>query len=172
MVESKINVTVRIKPLKEKEAKNDRNNNVWKKVSDSTLINTRTKEAFSYDQIFGPEITTETIFNEQVKELVHNALDGINQTVFAYGQTSSGKTFTMRGYPEKNQLGLIPLSVKEIFDTIEADTTRDYQVSVSYMEVSFAFHILSSFEVFPQPTAIIFIHDCFLLVCSRFTTSA
>ena len=85
MVESKINVTVRIKPLKEKEAKNDRNNNVWKKVSDSTLINTRTKEAFSYDQIFGPEITTETIFNEQVKELVHNALDGINQTVFAYG---------------------------------------------------------------------------------------
>ena len=98
-------------------------------------MNTRTKEAFSYDRVFGAEVSTETIFNEQVKELVHNALDGINQTVFAYGQTSSGKTFTMRGYPQKNQLGLIPLSVKEIFDTIQLDATRDYQVSVSYMEV-------------------------------------
>lgn len=71
-----------------------------------------------------------------MKELVHNALDGINQTVFAYGQTSSGKTFTMRGYPDKGQLGLIPLSVKEIFETIEADKSREYKVSVSYIEVS------------------------------------
>lgn len=136
MVESKINVTVRIKPLAAKEAKNDRNNNIWQKVSDQTLVNTRTKEAFSFDQVFGPEVTTESIFNDQVKELVHNALDGINQTVFAYGQTSSGKTFTMRGYPDKGQLGLIPLSVKEIFDTIEADKSREYKVSVSYIEVS------------------------------------
>ena len=42
----------------------------------------------------------------------------------------------MRGYPDKGQLGLIPLSVKEIFDTIQADGTRKYKVSVSYMEVS------------------------------------
>ena len=42
----------------------------------------------------------------------------------------------MRGYPDKGQLGLIPLSVKEIFDTIQADSTRKYKVSVSYMEVS------------------------------------
>ena len=102
MVESKINVTVRIKPLAPKEVKNDRNCNVWNKVSDQTLVNTRTKEMFSYDRVFGPEVETETIFNEQVKDLVHNALDGINQTVFAYGQTSSGKTFTMRGSPKKN----------------------------------------------------------------------
>ena len=99
-------------------------------------MNTRTKEAFSFDAVFGPEVSTETIFNEQVKELVHNALDGINQTVFAYGQTSSGKTFTMRGYPHKNQLGLIPLSVKEIFDHIAQDKDQAYKVTVSYMEVS------------------------------------
>ena len=42
----------------------------------------------------------------------------------------------MRGYPHKNQLGLIPLSIKEIFDTIQADDTREYNVSVSYIEVS------------------------------------
>ena len=65
-------------------------------------MNARTRELFSYDRVFGPEVTTETIFNEQVRQLVHNALDGINQTVFAYGQTSSGKTFTMRGSQAKN----------------------------------------------------------------------
>ena len=42
----------------------------------------------------------------------------------------------MRGYPDKGQLGLIPLSVKEIFETIEADKSREYKVSVSYIEVS------------------------------------
>ena len=135
-MESKINVTVRIKPMAPKEASIVKNTNVWQKVNNQTLMNLRTKEMFSYDRVFGPEVPTETIFNEQVKDLVHNALDGINQTVFAYGQTSSGKTFTMRGSPEKNQLGLIPLSIKEIFDSIEMDTTRDYKVSVSYMEVS------------------------------------
>lgn len=98
-MESKINVTVRIKPLTTKES--PKNTNVWQKMSDQTLINTRTKEAFTYDRVFGPEISTETIFTEQIKDLVHNALDGINQTVFAYGQTSSGKTFTMRGNPKK-----------------------------------------------------------------------
>ena len=71
---------------------------------------------------------------------MHNALQGFNQTVFAYGQTSSGKTFTMRGYStdKDGQLGLIPLSVKEIFDFIKKDGANDYKVSVSYMEVSLA----------------------------------
>ena len=108
-------------------------------------MNARTKEAFSYDRVFGPEINTETIFNEQIRDLVHNALDGINQTVFAYGQTSSGKTFTMRGNPNKNMPGLIPLSVKEIFKAIEASSTeRKFKVTVSYMEVSLCHRFLMS----------------------------
>ena len=67
-------------------------------------------------------------------------MNGINQTVFAYGQTSSGKTFTMRG-PSNSQsldgpnLGLIPLSIKEIFDFINNDQSCKYKVSVCYMEI-------------------------------------
>ena len=111
---------------------------MWQKVSDNTLMFTRTKEMFSFDHVFGPEVSTEQIFKEQVRELVHNSLQGFNQTVFAYGQTSSGKTFTMRGasYEKEGQLGLIPLSVREIFEFIRRDTSNDYKVSVSYMEVS------------------------------------
>jgi centromeric protein E len=60
-----------------------------------------------------------------VKQNVHTALSGINQTVFAYGQTSSGKTFTMRGsFDTKNnkgEKGLIPLSIQEIFRVIKSE---------------------------------------------------
>ena len=109
-------------------------------------MNSRSKEVFTFDKVFGPEVKTETIFKEQVKDLVKNPINGINQTIFAYGQTSSGKTYTMHGYanncglhgksPSKIKIGLIPLSVREIFDHIEIDKTRSYKVSVSYMEVS------------------------------------
>lgn len=65
--------------------------------------------------------------------MVNTAMEGINVTVFAYGQTSSGKTFTMRG--SEKQKGLIPLSIWQVYNFIELDTSRDYQISVSYLEV-------------------------------------
>lgn len=144
-MESKINVTLRVKPLSQIEAKSDKNK-LWKIASESSLINSRSNEAFTFDRVFGPEVSTETIFNVQVKDLVKNPLNGINQTIFAYGQTSSGKTYTMHGYalqpsgpgesPSKTKVGVIPLSVKEIFDHIAQDKDQAYKVTVSYMEVS------------------------------------
>ncbi len=52
-------------------------------------------------------------------------MQGFNVTAFAYGQTSSGKTYTMRGYSQKEP-GLIPLSVQQVFDYIKNDTQRKY----------------------------------------------
>jgi len=89
---------------------------------------------FAFDMVFGEKSTTQEIFDYQVRELVSTAMQGINVTVFAYGQTSSGKTYTMRGYDGKDP-GLIPLSIKQVFDCIEADKARKYQVTVSYLEV-------------------------------------
>jgi hypothetical protein len=83
-MESKINVTVRVKPLLTKEA-SQVNQQLWQKVSSNTLMNLRTKEMFSFDNVFTSEITTKQIFNEQVKDLVISSLKGINQTIFAYG---------------------------------------------------------------------------------------
>lgn len=76
-MESKINVTVRVKPLLPKEAAQT-NQQLWQKVSSNTLMNLRTKEMFSFDNVFTHEVTTKQIFNEQVKDLVHNSLKGIN----------------------------------------------------------------------------------------------
>lgn len=60
-------------------------------------------------------------------------MDGINQTVFAYGQTSSGKTYTMKG--DKKQEGLIPLSIHELFQQIEKRSDRKFEVTVQYIEI-------------------------------------
>jgi len=95
-MESKINVSVRIKPLNKQEALMDKNH-FWAKISDTTLMNKRTKEVYHFDNVFGQDMSTKNIFDSQVKDIVNAAMDGINQTVFAYGQTSSGKTFTMKG---------------------------------------------------------------------------
>ena len=50
-----------------------------------------------------------------VRSLIRAAVDGFNGTAFAYGQTSSGKTFTMNG--SGADPGIIPLAVRDIFDT-------------------------------------------------------
>lgn len=59
---------------------------------------------------------------------------GFNGTVFAYGQTSSGKTHTMRG--TEQEPGIIPLAVTEIFSQIEQLQDREFLLRVSYMEAS------------------------------------
>jgi centromeric protein E len=57
-------------------------------------------------------LKTSDIFEISAKKLILSALEGFNVTIFAYGQTSSGKTFTMRG--NENEPGIIPLSIAEL----------------------------------------------------------
>lgn len=51
---------------------------VWSKISDTTLMNKRTNEVYHFDRVFGDNIDTREIFNSQVKEIVHSAMNGIN----------------------------------------------------------------------------------------------
>lgn len=60
-------------------------------------------------------------------------VNGFNSTVFAYGQTSSGKTHTMKG--TAGDPGIIPLAVREVFALIGACQDREFLLRVSYMEV-------------------------------------
>lgn len=77
-MESKINVTVRMKPLSSKELQNTRNKDLWQKIADNTILNTRTKEVFAFDNVFSPDSTTSEIFISQIKPIVSQALAGIN----------------------------------------------------------------------------------------------
>lgn len=60
-------------------------------------------------------------------------MDGYNGTVFAYGQTSSGKTYTMTG--THDQPGIIPMAIRDVFAYIAQDSDREYLLRVSYMEI-------------------------------------
>ena len=55
------------------------------------------REYFHFDRVFGPESKTEEIYSEAVLPMVINALRGYNVAILAYGQTSSGKTYTICG---------------------------------------------------------------------------
>ncbi|GMI27102.1 hypothetical protein TrRE_jg6955, partial [Triparma retinervis] len=52
---------------------------------------------FTYDKAFGEASTTTDVYANTAKNIVGSVCEGLNGTVFAYGQTSSGKTFTMQG---------------------------------------------------------------------------
>lgn len=54
-------------------------------------------KVYLFDKVFKPNATQEKVYNEAAKSIVTDVLAGYNGTIFAYGQTSSGKTHTMEG---------------------------------------------------------------------------
>ena len=89
--------------------------------------------AYTLDNVFDSSWTTQTVYNKTTEDVIKKVVGGFNGTVFAYGQTSSGKTHTMRGTP--TEPGIIPLAVGEIFDRISSMQDREFLLRVSYMEV-------------------------------------
>jgi centromeric protein E len=84
-------------------------------------------------QVLGPECTNDRVHSTLVQEVVEKIPQGINGTVFAYGVTSSGKTFTMHGTP--GDPGVVARSLSQLFEYITSDTARDYLLRLSYVEI-------------------------------------
>uniref|UniRef100_A0A8C2FG42 Kinesin motor domain-containing protein n=1 Tax=Cyprinus carpio TaxID=7962 RepID=A0A8C2FG42_CYPCA len=76
------------------------------------------------------------LYDETFRPLVDSVLFGFNGTIFAYGQTGTGKTFTMEGVrndPERR--GVIPNSFEHIFTHISRSQNQQYLVRASYLEI-------------------------------------
>ena len=87
------------------------------------------------DQVISTTSTNKEIFEELFKPNIHHILNGINMTIFAYGQTSTGKTYTMQGEIPDNA-GIIPLTLEELFKQIKNDKDIiDSQIGVSFIEI-------------------------------------
>jgi len=71
--------------------------------------------------------TQESIFEFTAKPIIEDIFSGFNGTIFAYGQTGAGKTFTMMGEDmnDPNKMGIIPRSVFEIFTKILDSPTNN-----------------------------------------------
>ena len=91
---------------------------------------------FHFDKIFRPQTPQERVF-EEVEGLVQSALDGYKVCIFAYGQTGTGKTFTMQGTKEPEQWGLIPRSLAKILHDAEGMRSSGWvwTMTASFMEI-------------------------------------
>lgn len=67
------------------------------------------------------------------KHIIEACMKGFNGTIFAYGQTSSGKTYTMMG--DDQNPGVMVLAAKEIFKQIARHSDRDFLLRVGYIEI-------------------------------------
>ena len=104
---------------------------------DSSKNKSDNTQTFTFDGVFAPEEEQENIFNIVAKPLINGALEGINGTLFCYGQTSSGKTYTMEGIHNDTKLmGVIPRMMQYIFILIEkANSDIEYSVKCQYYQI-------------------------------------
>ncbi|XP_047068982.1 kinesin-like protein KIN-14H [Lolium rigidum] len=100
------------------------------------LINQGQKCSFSYDKVFSHSASQDDVFVE-MSQLVQSALDGYKVCIFAYGQTGSGKTYTMMGKPGREQKGIIPRSLEQIFKTSQSLESQGwkYCMQASMLEI-------------------------------------
>ncbi|XP_065839582.1 uncharacterized protein [Oscarella lobularis] len=91
---------------------------------------------FAFDRVFDMEMKQEQIYNAAVKPVVKSILEGYNGSIIAYGQTSTGKTYTMEG-GEMDHRGVIPRASEEIFNFIEtqSDSKSTFLVRASFLQI-------------------------------------
>ncbi|XP_059296882.1 kinesin-like protein KIN-7D, mitochondrial isoform X1 [Lycium ferocissimum] len=128
-----ISVTVRFRPMSEREYyKGDEV--AWYADGDKTVRNEyNPATAYAFDRVFGPETSTQDVYEVAAQPVVKAAMEGIHGTVFAYGVTSSGKTHTMHG--DHSCPGIIPLAIKDVFSMIQDTPGREFLLRVSYIEI-------------------------------------
>ena len=150
-----VKVFIRFRPSNELETSLLQNNYGWlvPKFISQNQLGIYTKDAykynipnkeipnnyiFSYDKVFSPNSNQSEIYTNVGKRIVEDIMAGYNGTIFAYGQSGSGKTYTMYGNDifDENTKGIIPRVVEEIFKKIEkSDRNIDFQIKLSVMEI-------------------------------------
>ncbi|CAL1673007.1 unnamed protein product [Lasius platythorax] len=127
-----VKVAVRCRPMSNKELQQGCQN----VVTIDSLTKSCTLENFAggsgkiyqFDDAFSPSATTESVYEDVGSVIVEAVLEGYNGTVFAYGQTGCGKSFTMRGFIER--------ALEHLFEaTSTASSETRYLALLSYLEI-------------------------------------
>ncbi|CAB4017681.1 kinesin KIF17, partial [Paramuricea clavata] len=93
-------------------------------------------KSFTFDGAYDTDSVTQTIYNDICFPLVEGVCEGYNGTVFAYGQTGCGKSFSMMGITDPpTQRGIIPRAFEHIFETIDVSENTKFLVHASYLEI-------------------------------------
>ncbi|XVF45379.1 hypothetical protein PTKIN_Ptkin02bG0201300 [Pterospermum kingtungense] len=131
--EERIQVAVRLRPLSDKEIVANEVAD-WECINDSTILYRNTlregstfPSTYTFDRVFRGDCSTKQVYEEGAKEIALSVVSGINSSIFAYGQTSSGKTYTMTGITE--------YTVADIFDCINRHEERAFVLKFSAIEI-------------------------------------
>lgn len=123
---------------------------------------------YYFDNVFDWESSQLDLYVDTARPIVEKVLEGYNGTILAYGQTGTGKTYTMSGYPESPQTkGIIPNAFAHIFGHIaKAKENQKFLVRVSYMEIYneevrdlLGKDVTKSLEVKERPDIGVFVKD-------------
>ncbi|XP_076240537.1 kinesin-like protein Klp61F [Calliopsis andreniformis] len=142
-----IQVSVRVRPINNIE-RNSKSKDIVEIPNDKELIvherpQDKYSKKFKFDNVFGPSSKQIDVYNAVVSPLLEQVLAGYNCTVLAYGQTGTGKTFTMEGINNDSTLhwrsdstaGIIPRSLSHLFDELQSSESPEYRIRVSFLEL-------------------------------------
>ncbi|KAL7569989.1 hypothetical protein ACA910_017038 [Epithemia clementina (nom. ined.)] len=143
--EEGIRVAVRMRPLNDTEEHHKR---VWEVFPQYSSVTQTTPEGrplrekligrtfFTFDRTFSESNETRDVYSSMAKGIVRSVVAGLNGVIFTYGQTSSGKTYTMQGAgkPGKDE-GILQMAASDIFRLIEKTEERLFLVRVSFLEI-------------------------------------
>lgn len=135
--DNSISVCVRVRPLNEKEKKTQQTE-IIKPVGNAVQTppvssGSVTPGMFAFDRVFGVNSETAEVYSAMCAKLTASAVQGFNGTVFAYGQTSSGKTHTIRGTEQCP--GVLPLAILDMFEQVKRNADRKFLIRVCYIEI-------------------------------------
>ncbi|KAK7398715.1 Kinesin-like protein kip2 [Neonectria punicea] len=107
----------------------------WMVDGRKSLISYRGKDGGDhfYDNVFTTHDNNSRVYDHSAKRLVRRVMEGYHGTVFAYGMTGTGKTFSMQG--TASSPGVIPLAITDIFSYIRETPSREFLLRVSYLEI-------------------------------------
>ncbi|XP_031436894.1 kinesin family member 3Cb isoform X2 [Clupea harengus] len=138
-----VKVVVRCRPINKKEEtmNHEKIVEVDVKLGQVRVRNPRAQpgaimKTFSFDAVYDMASSQNDLYDYTCKPLVDSVCLGFNGTIFAYGQTGTGKTYTMQGLPsDPEKRGVIPNSFYHIFTHISRSQNQRYLVRVSYIEI-------------------------------------
>jgi len=96
--------------------------------------------SYVFDHVYDPMSSQKKVYETTARGVVDSALQGYNATIFAYGQTGTGKTFTMEGFSDQSGVearGIIPRAIEQIFGHIQryASPRMRFLVRASYLQI-------------------------------------
>ncbi|XP_053106446.1 kinesin-like protein KIF3C isoform X2 [Hemicordylus capensis] len=138
-----LKVVVRCRPMSRKEeaAGYERLVAMDVKLGQVTIRNPKASpgelaKTFTFDAVYDASSKQADLYDETARPLVDSVLQGFNGTLFAYGQTGTGKTYTMQGaWADPERRGVIPNSFEHIFTHISRSQNQQYLVRASYLEI-------------------------------------